>query len=514
MKRFRLFFLVIVFAFSVCLSSTAETLAWWRFEEGTVGNPAESVRDWGADGNSMGNFPGVIVGAPIYESAGDYNLVNGLANNVGLDFNGFDDYVADIPGFPITAADTFTCEAIVKWYGLLGTAVNHIFQQADSSGTGRTILSIDTNNKLQTYIGGSAFTIEDVDIPIDEWIYMGVTYDAGVLALWLDIDLSDGIQPKSYFNVTERNFEDNDGGFFIGTHKSLANNFFGVISEIRVTDAGIGEYDISVKPPFESWDVVDADADDKEPQAETIAWWRFEEGEVSAEPDDIQDFGADGNSTGDFKGLVTSGFPYFVNVDAPRTILPGKLMDSMALEFNGIDDHFETGLGIGVNADSQFTIESIIKWFGLNGHNNMIMQQGDGVGTGRSWLFVADADSTLRSYIGGATTQILDPVVPVDQWIYAAVTYDKGQVVVWMDTDLSDGIQPSSHYAVTSLTMEENDGVIFIGNHKSSDNHFWGQISEVRITRSGFGGGEMTVSAPAESFTLGTETSIPIWELF
>ena len=244
---------LLVCCFAVALVS-AETIAWWRFEEGAPGEVVATVHDWAPDGTSEGDLSGGDPsGDPVYAST-DHSLdVNGLADRVALQMDGVDDYIPNIPFVTLTWESRFTIECIFNWAGAVETpaegfrAVDMILQQSDGLGTGRSLLYIITNEddetvipSLASYLGGATTNIVDVEVPSNQWVYAGATYDDGGYTLWLDTDLSDGIQPDSNFAENFLDFEDNDAPVIIGRHKNLVDYFHGMISELRVTDSGYG----------------------------------------------------------------------------------------------------------------------------------------------------------------------------------------------------------------------------------------------------------------------------------
>ncbi len=238
----------------------AETLAWWRFEEGTAGEVVSSVKDFGEDGQSEGSRSGGdVMGEPTYIST-DHNLdVNGIPDLLALNMDGVDDYIPNMPEITFDLFSFFTVEAIVYWRGLpedvpqerIDRGISMILQQSDSDdSTGRSWLFInETDSTLRSFIGGSSTIIEGVEVPANQWIYTGLTYNDGLVVLWLDTDLTDGIQPTSNSFTNPIDFEDNSAPLIIGRHKSLPDNFHGMISELRVTDSGLGDGPLLDNPP-------------------------------------------------------------------------------------------------------------------------------------------------------------------------------------------------------------------------------------------------------------------------
>ncbi len=254
--------------------------------------------------------------------------------------------------------------------------------------------------------------------------------------------------------------------------------------------------------------------------SDTLAWWRFEEGsDGQVLTGEIKDWGEDGLSEGQLTGGSPHGDPIYGLTDHNLDV--NGLSDQLALQFDGIDDFIDQIPAVGFNMFSTFSVEAIINWGGIMENPpegdrgvNMILQQSDGEQTGRSWLFIQESDLTLRSYIGGAGTIMEGMEVPANQWIYVGVTYDDGFVVLWMDTDLSDGIQPETNTFTGFQDFEDNEAPLIIGMHKNLADHFYGKISELRITDSGLGEGPLPENPPADHLQVSPAASIHEWDLY
>ncbi len=254
MKIKVLLIVLMVCGFGLSLAS-ADSITWWRFEEGSAGDVVSTVQDWAPDGISEGSLSGGDPsGDPVYTLTGHSLDVNGLADSVAIQMDGFDDYIPNIPFITLTAESTFTMECILNWAGPMEThaegfrATDMILQQGDGIGTGRSLLYVSTTSEVDetetpifaSYLGGVTTNIPDVEFPSNQWIYVGLTYDDGILTLWMDTDLSDGIQPDSNIGENFVDFEDNDAPLILGRHKSMIDYFHGQISEFRITDSGLG----------------------------------------------------------------------------------------------------------------------------------------------------------------------------------------------------------------------------------------------------------------------------------
>lgn len=239
--------------------SFGETFAWWRFEEGSPGVEVTEVKDFGEDGASDGpRSGGNPMGGVLYGATSHGMDINGLPDRVALNMDGFDDYIPDLPFTTITIFDTFTVEAIVLWRGIVDPPppdkrnISMILQQQDADGVGRSLLYIIEDSEpptIASFLGGGSSSIEEAEVPADQWMYVGFTYVDGFLTLWMDTDITDGIDPAENYQTNFMDYEDNSAPMIIGRHKSLIDNFHGMISELRITDSGYGDGPEPENPP-------------------------------------------------------------------------------------------------------------------------------------------------------------------------------------------------------------------------------------------------------------------------
>ena len=137
-----------------------------------------------------------------------------------------------------------------------------------------------------------------------------------------------------------------------------------------------------------------------------------------------------------------------------------------------------------------FTVAAWFKPDALPSENKEVVQQGDGTGTGRTWLFVA-GDAEIRAYLGGGTTGS-GVYVEADTWYHAAAVVtelgatDSVQVYV-------DG-QPAG--AAGEFGMEDADGEYFIGCHKNVTNLWDGLIDDVRLYNRALTNDEIAAMVP------------------
>ncbi len=193
-------------------------------------------------------------------------------------------------------------------------------------------------------------------------------------------------------------------------------------------------------------------------EAELVGWWQFEEG--------------GGTTVLDSSGNNNNG-TLFDNVQWAD----GKI--GLAMQFDGTSGHIEVPFSESLRILNQGDF-TICAWCLLNNvppsTNRMVVQQGDGNGTGRSLLFVASTNE-IRSFAGGATTASGIGVVD-GEWIHTAV--------IVTEMGATDSIQLYADGAAIgaanrTLGMEDSEGAYFIGSHKNLNNVWDGLLDDVRI---------------------------------
>ncbi|MEA3226164.1 MAG: LamG domain-containing protein, partial [Planctomycetota bacterium] len=192
--------------------------------------------------------------------------------------------------------------------------------------------------------------------------------------------------------------------------------------------------------------------------AELVAHWKFDEGSGDI-AHDASGNGNDGTFVGDPQWAA------------------GKT--GGALEFNGSSDYIEVPFSESLKVINQgdFTIAA---WFMLNeipSEYKTVFQQGDDAagGPGRTWLLVHQSND-IRSSLGGAAT---GSGVGIEGgiWYHAAVVVTEG------GTDDSVQLYVNGEPAGDPRqdSMEDSQGVFYIGAHKGLGNIWDGLIDELRI---------------------------------
>jgi hypothetical protein len=192
--------------------------------------------------------------------------------------------------------------------------------------------------------------------------------------------------------------------------------------------------------------------------AELVAHWRFDEDSGSTVHD---------TSGNDNHGTFV-GDPQWTT---------GKL--GGALEFNGSSDYVEVPFSESLRVINQGDF-SIAAWFKLNefpGEYKSVFQQADDTsgGPGRTWLFFHQSDE-IRSSLGGAAT---GSGVGMESgvWYHAVVVVTEGgtndSVQLYVNGEAAGAARQDS--------MEDSEGVFYIGAHKALGNIWDGPLDDIRI---------------------------------
>lgn len=135
-----------------------------------------------------------------------------------------------------------------------------------------------------------------------------------------------------------------------------------------------------------------------------------------------------------------------------------------ALSFNGTDNY--VSIGAPISSNSSYTKEAWVFVTDNTGARNIISSL-----NAPFWI----QSGVLKAGQAGNFTNVVDPTaLPLNTWVYVAVTYDASTGVM---TLYRDGILVNSASSVPAYTSEST----FIGSHQGSTSFFKGNIDEVRI---------------------------------
>lgn len=180
----------------------------------------------------------------IIDATGNVNATNNGATygaigniNKSLDFDGSSDYVKTNTGVDLASTNW----SLTTWFNPDATtgADRSIFSQQDGTGTGRTLVYIDSaTGKIATNIGGGV-DVYGSALSTATWYHVVAVYDdtAGTIKIYLD---------SSDLGGNSRSFEDSTGDLVIGIHKALVlNPFNGRIDETKIFKKTLSQEQIS-----------------------------------------------------------------------------------------------------------------------------------------------------------------------------------------------------------------------------------------------------------------------------
>lgn len=146
-----------------------------------------------------------------------------------------------------------------------------------------------------------------------------------------------------------------------------------------------------------------------------------------------------------------------------------------ALEFDGSTGYVQVPFHTSMKVlnEGDFTIAAWCKPVGVPSENKEVVQQGDGNGTGRTWLFVANTGE-IRSFLGNTTTAS-GVMVEGDTWYHVAAVVTEGGAT---DT-VQCFVNGEAMGTAVQAGMESSEGDLYIGCHKNLTNFWDGLIDDV-----------------------------------
>jgi len=192
--------------------------------------------------------------------------------------------------------------------------------------------------------------------------------------------------------------------------------------------------------------------------ADLVAHWKFDEGSGNV-AHDTSGNGNDGTFIGD---------PQWVT---------GKI--GGALEFDGTSDYIEIPFSDSLRVINQgdFTLTAWFRPDEIPTEYKAVLQQGDDAsgGPGRTWLFVHQSNE-IRSSLGGSPTGS-GVGIEGGTWYHGAVVVTEGG-----DTDIVQlYVNGEPAGAPRQDSMEDSEGVFYIGCHKGLGNIWKGLLDDLRI---------------------------------
>ena len=556
-------FLSFVLSSLLVVNVQADTVAYWRFEEGPAGAlvPAGEVGgigvlDSSGNGNELYAFSEENPYACLYNSniesllIPQLNIVNSfsvkgsdaqpamMSNSAYSSPSGVDIDTWTPTEFTIEAS--FMPEANYWYRTIVGRdAVNVADFNGELAamyfqilpGNAVAIKFADVSGYWHEAIseGGLIQTYDWPNVESGHWYNMAGVFDGTYLSLYLDdVDAGNGYQLVSQIDVTESNSPDTrmtagngeSGANWHAGSFSIARGFYnggivdfekGFIDEVRISDVALDPSEFLFSEPVSN--------------EETIAYWRFEDGEadglvpstadISIGDSGVKDYSGNGN---DLFALTSGGVNgYSYNSDVEVDTLPQSLHPNILGVKNTGDQPVmmtdslysqPTGVDITTWSSSVFTIEASFKPEDSTGHRTILGRDGYGVtgdGAALAALYLqvmpdnavaikyADVSGYWHQAISdGGLIQMYDTGNPESGiWYNIAAVCDGTYLSLYLDDTSSDnGYQLVRQINLTDsespdTTMAVGNGTFSVGRGFYNDenvDYFKGYIDEVRIS--------------------------------
>lgn len=226
------------------ISSSADTIAYYRFENGIPGSPASGV---GTILDSSGHgLNGTAINGPTYSSDVPTHIIpqTGALNNLSLSFNGSDQrvYIPDNNLFKLT--HSLTLEAYIKPLSDPTAKEQIVFRGDDRIGLDPYYLSLEPGGKAEFFIqnGKNQAAFITAALPaIDQWSYIAGTLNGTTGAM--DLYINGILSASTITNIRPLGELDKKylPGIGIGNVQSGNYNeyFNGLIDEVRISNVAL-----------------------------------------------------------------------------------------------------------------------------------------------------------------------------------------------------------------------------------------------------------------------------------
>ncbi len=365
---------------------------------------------------------------------------------------------ADNDKLDFVSADLFTLSAWVRHSG--AAAIGYVAVKASATGTGAFTgykLYMDSSGhycfaaKDGTNAAAACTTATYAD---NKWHFLtGVRAAAASTKIYVD----GALLATDTTNVSSTLI--NSGTFYVGSDTDgNASKITGFIDDVKLYRDQTARTNAQVAADYSSRGASKGTAErfgrdtqnNKSALSDgLVGYWKMEETSTPS-------LDSSGNGvSGTWNGNTTSGVGKFGN----------------AVDLDGTGDYVETASNVLNPGSTNFTAAVWFKIDALTVDETFISQT-DVSGTGRSWLYLDDANSNrLTSLIGGTSTA--GTTTPsTGTWYHATVVYNNGTVTLYLN-----GVQE----ATGSRTAESNSGLTRIGVHKDGSGGTDGRIDDVRI---------------------------------
>lgn len=372
---------------------------------------------------------------------------SGQVHGTAIDMDASGDYVA-IPDSPsLSPTQQLTMEGWVRFDSHRPEARVVVGKYQGNSGRSYMLQVVNGGlvRALISHDGSSGNTMDLTStegVSTGTWNHVAATYDGAVLKLYLN-----GIEVGSMAGTG--GIDDNPLSVHLGLFGPANLSFDGELDEVRI------------------WSVARTAAEIRQGMFIELAgnetglegYWKF----ADQDGRDYTANGNDGSINGD-PAWTQPGFPQ------PR---------GMAIDLDASGDYVEIPDSPSLSPTQQLTLEA---WIRPRGGANLIMKhQGDAGGGGRSFVFQANFDGSLRVVIShdGSAGNAIDAssgggFFSMNVWSHVATTYDGSTLRFYVN-----GIEIGS----ASGTGGIYDGTlpVRIGLFTTNNPSFNGEVDEVRI---------------------------------
>jgi len=225
--------------------------------------------------------------------------------------------------------------------------------------------------------------------------------------------------------------------------------------------------------------------------ADTISYWRFEEG-----TNGVAASGADSILDSAFSNHGTPSGDPFYDADVPVPTVPVTGMtNALSLLFDGSGDTVIIGTNAALDSAAPFTTEFWMKSADTSSGQKLLVDKSHGFGDTTGWFFQSNPGSGFIDFgVGNGSFPVVTSQSDLfdDQWHHIAGTYDGNSIEMFVD-----GVS-QAELVVGTYTSNTRD--IRIGSARNNGRFFNGRIDEVRISN--------TVLAPSQFLAVPEPSSI------
>ncbi|KPJ72721.1 hypothetical protein AMJ52_05410 [candidate division TA06 bacterium DG_78] len=188
----------------------------------------------------------------------------------------------------------------------------------------------------------------------------------------------------------------------------------------------------------------------------TLALWHFNEGQgnilydMSGNKNHGQIFGAKWNNNGIFGGC---------------------------LSFDGVDDFIEVTGSYQLVPRKKLTLEAWIKINAVSHRRFAIISKANNYLSENGYLWEIERDGKLKCYLSVTDWTFSKTIIPLNKWVYVAISFDGSKVRYYMDGEETDVFDAS-----TETIAGNNFNLIISRTCNTYTYYFPGLIDEIRIS--------------------------------